>query len=132
MIVFYSFWVLVIGIIESPRVVFSSVKDYLFKVCLSSIYLYCCCGFLILYELCDPMSATPWTIACQDPLSMEFSRQEYLSRLPFPSPRDFVTQGLNPCLLCTLHGQADSLPPCHLGSHLDVYNYWQILWAFSN
>ena len=30
--------------------------------------------------------ATPWTIARQAPLSMEFSRQEYWSRLPFPCP----------------------------------------------
>ena len=30
--------------------------------------------------------ATPWTVACQAPLSMEFSRQEYWSELPFPSP----------------------------------------------
>ena len=28
----------------------------------------------------------PGTVACQDPLSMRFSRQEYWSRLPFPSP----------------------------------------------
>ena len=32
--------------------------------------------------------ATPWTVAHQPPLSMEFSRQEYWSRLPFPSPGD--------------------------------------------
>jgi len=32
--------------------------------------------------------ATPWTVACQAPLSMEFSRQEYWSGLPFPSPGD--------------------------------------------
>ena len=31
-------------------------------------------------------SATPWTVAHQAPLSMEFSRQEYWSGLPFPSP----------------------------------------------
>ena len=31
-------------------------------------------------------SAIPWTIACQAPLSVEFSRQEYWSGLPFPSP----------------------------------------------
>ena len=31
-------------------------------------------------------SVTPWTVAHQAPLSMEFSRQEYLSGLPFPSP----------------------------------------------
>ena len=33
--------------------------------------------------------ATPWTVVRQAPLSMEFSRQEYWSGLPFPSPRDF-------------------------------------------
>ena len=31
-------------------------------------------------------SATPWTVACQAPLSMGFSRQEYWSGLPLPSP----------------------------------------------
>ena len=31
-------------------------------------------------------SATPWTVACQAPLSMGFSRREYWSGLPFPSP----------------------------------------------
>ena len=29
---------------------------------------------------------TPWTVACQAPLSVEFSRQEYCKDLPFPSP----------------------------------------------
>jgi len=29
---------------------------------------------------------TPWTVACQAPLSMGFPRQEYWSGLPFPSP----------------------------------------------
>ena len=33
-----------------------------------------------------PTLVTPWTIACQAPLSMGFSRQEYWSGLPFPSP----------------------------------------------
>ena len=43
---------------------------------------------------------TPWTIARQAPLSVEFSRQEYCSELPFPSPGEiFPTQGLNPGLL---------------------------------
>ena len=31
--------------------------------------------------------ATPWTVGRQAPLSVGFSRQEYWSRLPFPSPR---------------------------------------------
>ena len=33
--------------------------------------------------------ATLWTVACQAPLSMGFSRQEYWSGLPFPTPGDF-------------------------------------------
>ena len=43
-----------------------------------------------------PTLATPWTVARQAPLSMGFSRQEYWSELPFPSPGTFPTQGLNP------------------------------------
>ena len=43
--------------------------------------------------------ATPWTIAYQVPPSMGFSRQEYWSGLPFPSPGIFPTQGWNPGLL---------------------------------
>ena len=31
--------------------------------------------------------AAPWTVAGQAPLSIEFSRQEYWSGLPFPSPK---------------------------------------------
>ena len=50
---------------------------------------------------------TPWTVACQVPLSMGFSRQEYWSGLPFPSPGDLPDPGIelrSPAL------QADSLP----------------------
>ena len=41
-------------------------------------------------------SATPWTVAPQAPLSMEFSRQEHWSGLPFPSPRDLPYPGIKP------------------------------------
>ena len=41
---------------------------------------------------------TPWTIARQAPQSMEFSMQEYWSKLPFPTAGDFPTQGSNPGL----------------------------------
>ena len=58
---------------------------------------------------------TPWTIAGQDPLSVELSRQEYWSGLPSPSSGIFPTQGLNLHLLCLLHWQADSLLLSHLG-----------------
>ena len=41
-------------------------------------------------------SATPWTVACQAPLSMEFSREEYWSRLSFLSPGDLPDPGIEP------------------------------------
>ena len=40
--------------------------------------------------------ATPWTVAHQAPPSMEFSRQEYWSELPFPSPGDLPNPGIEP------------------------------------
>ena len=40
-------------------------------------------------KLC-PTLASPWPVACQAPLSMGFSRQEYWSGLPFPSPGDLT------------------------------------------
>ena len=39
---------------------------------------------------------TPWTVAYQAPQSMEFSRQEYWSGLPFPSPGDLPKPGIKP------------------------------------
>ena len=39
---------------------------------------------------------TPWTIAHKAPLSMEFSKQEYWSELPFPSPEDLPNPGIKP------------------------------------
>ena len=47
--------------------------------------------------VCSVMSdsfATLWTVACQAPLSMEFSRQEYWSMLPFPTPGDLPDAGI--------------------------------------
>ena len=41
-------------------------------------------------------SATPWTLAYQAPLSMEFSRQECWSGLPCPPPGDLPNPGIKP------------------------------------
>ena len=41
-------------------------------------------------------SATPWTVARQALPSVGFSRQEYWSGLPFPSPRDLPNPGIKP------------------------------------
>ena len=44
--------------------------------------------------LCVQLFVTPWTIAHQPPLSMEFSRQEDWSRLPVPAPGDLPKPGI--------------------------------------
>ena len=53
---------------------------------------------------------TPWTVASQAPLSMEFSRQEYWSTLPFPAPGDLPSPGIAPRSTASLEMVADSLP----------------------
>ena len=77
-----------------------------------------------------PTLETPWTVACQAPLSMGFSRQEYWSGLPFPPPGDLPNPGTEPRFPAL---QADSLPT-ELGgkpflssrnSQFAVYKKWQ-------
>ena len=46
--------------------------------------------------------ATPWTIAHQAPLSMEFSRHEYMRGLPFPLAGNLPTPGIEPTSLASL------------------------------
>ena len=81
-------------------------KDYL-CLFLDSTYMCCVCSV-----------TTPWIIARQAPLSMEFSRQEYWSGLLFPSPGDFPDQGSNLRLLCLLPWEADCLPLCFLEAYM--------------
>ena len=50
-----------------------------------------------------------WTVACQVPLSMGFSRQKYWSGLPFPTSGDRLNPGINLHLLGLLSWQVDSL-----------------------
>ena len=58
-------------------------------------------------QLCLTL-CTPWTKAYQAPPFMEFSRQEYWSGLPFPSPGDLPNPGIEPRSPAL---QADTLPP---------------------
>ena len=77
---------------------------------------------------CVRLFATPWTVAYQAPPTMEFSRQEDWSGLPFPSPEDLPNPGIklgSPTL------QADALqsePPggyiytyIHIHTHTYIY-----------
>ena len=63
---------------------------------------WCVCGQLL---SCVQVFAAPWVAACQAPLSMEFSRQEYWNGLPFPPPGDLPDPGVKPESLAL---QADS------------------------
>ena len=47
---------------------------------------------------CVQFFATPWTVACQASLSMGFSRQEYWSGMPFPSPSPYLFLFMKFCL----------------------------------
>ena len=65
-----------------------------------------------------PTLETPWTVACQALPAMGFSRQEYWSGLPFPSPGALPNPGIEPGSPAL---QTDSLPTELLGSptHID-------------
>ena len=60
---------------------------------------------------CVRLFVTPWTVACQAPLSMGFSRQEYWSGLPFPSPGDLPNPGIEPGSPALQAGALSSEPP---------------------
>ena len=64
--------------------------------------------------------ATPWTIAYQAPLSMGFSRQEYWSGLPFPSPGDLPDPGIKPRSPALQADTLPSEPPGKLGLEVPV------------
>ena len=69
----------------------------------------CVCVCVCMYVSCSVLSdsATPWTVASQDPLSMGCSRQEYWSGMPFPSAGDLPNPGIKPRSPAL---QVDSLP----------------------
>ena len=68
---------------------------------------------------------TPWTVACQAPLSMGFPRQEYCSdELPFPSPGDLPHPGIEPM---SPSFQGYSLPSEPSGKPF-VRSTWTLCW----
>ena len=69
---------------------------------------------------------TPWTVAYQASPSMGFSRQEYWSGVPFPSPGDLPNPGIKPGSPSL---QADTLPSEPPGKLLLVNNNIQYLFT---
>ena len=71
----------------------------------------------------------PWTVACQAPLSMGFSRQPYWSGLPFPSPGILPNPRIEPRSPAL---KADSLPPKLQGKPKFLYTpLWKNKWKQS-
>ena len=71
---------------------------------------------------------TPWTVAHQAPLSMGFSRQEYWSGLPFPSPGDLPNPGIKPRSPALQADTLTSEPP--LQGHKYDHDLGPISWSF--
>ena len=96
----------------------------------------CTCVFVCAQSLsCVHLFVTPWTVACQAPLSMEFTRQEYWSGLPFTSPGD------HPCpwMTITLSGYLWVLPVVHacicvyrITSHLILSMFIILFYIYSH
>ena len=78
---------------------------HLLRIC-DQLYYFCSNYLLALKSFCICMHAqsfscvqlfaTSWTVVCQAPLSMGFSRQENWSEMPFPPPRDLPNPGIEP------------------------------------
>ena len=60
---------------------------------------------------CVRLFATPWTVACQAPLSMGFPRQEYWSALLFPFPGDLPRPGIRAVSPALAGGFLTTEPP---------------------
>ena len=95
---------------------------------------YSVCACVLRHFSCVWLCATLWTVACQAPLSMGFSRARILEWVAVPSsrgssqPRD-QTHGLS----CNFWSQANSLPLSHSGSPSHFSHVWLFvtLWTWS-
>ena len=106
-----------------------SLKDKLLNGSLSFPLLLCPSllpAWMLTCFSCVQLCVTLWTVACQAPLSMGSSRQEYWHGLPCLLQGIFPTQGLNLHFLCLLCCQVGSLPlaplqrgnPLHQGQEI--------------
>ena len=82
--------------------------------------MYCCCNVMLSYVW---LSATLWAVACQAPLSMEFSRQEYWSVLPYLTLGDLPNPGIEPT------SSASAALACMVLSRFSCIQLSVILWT---
>ena len=89
--------------------------------------------FVCLYaQTCPTPQATLWTVTCQDPLSMELSRQEYWSGLPFPTLRGLPNPRIElpPPGSSTLLGVSLGKPPQVYGSIFLACRFYLFIYLF--
>ena len=111
---------------------FPQIHECISVTCISNNMHVCVCVCVCVYVsvcLCArPFShawlfATLWPVACQPPLSMEFSRQEFWNGLPFPTPADLPSLGIKPkfpAVPALAGGFLTTAPP---GKHLMTYRH---------
>ena len=82
--------------------------------------MYCCCCLATksCLTLCDPMD-----YSCQAPLSMEFSRQEYWSGLPFPSPGYRPNSGIEYTSAALAGGLFTTEPSLDIAKYKKIITY---------
>ena len=98
--------------------VYMCICVYMYICICMCICIYICCATKSL-QLC-PFFAALWTVAHQAPLSMEFSRQEYWSGLPYPSPGDLLNPGIEPWSPALQGSALLSEPPGK--PHINIYS----------
>ena len=86
------------------------LDDYLVIYLSLFIYMCVCAACLITHFSRAQLDVTPWTVVYQAPLSMRLSKQNTGVGYHALLQGTFLTQGLNPHLLCLLNWQAASLP----------------------
>ena len=74
-----------------------------------NVFQNCMCVYGLLSHV--QLIVTPWTVACQAPLSMKFSGQEYCSGLPFPPPGELPDPGMEPISSALKGGVFTTEPP---------------------
>ena len=100
------------------------------------------CGVCVCVHACACMlssfiyvqlSETPWTVAHQAPLSMEFSRLEYWNGLPCPPPGDLPNPGLKSVSPASPALQADSLADSlYISRHISFIALWRYTTSFTS
>ena len=96
------------------------MSDLEFKSWLACVHIRRACVRMLSGFSCVWLFSTPWTLAHQAPLSMGFSRRQYWSGLPCPSPRDLPDSGAEP-MSPALQVDSSSANPCGKPAHVRSY-----------